>query len=87
MCARFLLGARQVNWSPYVATRRFQRVGCDEEGYVTRVLLDESGLRMDLSDLGVLLGPRLVELGLYYNEHLSGHLSLLAASPGLEVWA
>jgi hypothetical protein len=52
---------------------------------VTRLLLGEAGVRLDLADLGALLGAKLLELDCSHSDALTGDLRLLAACPALQI--
>jgi len=70
----------KVNWSPYVNLRRFSRCTVDSEGYVVGLALPECEVVMDLTDLGPLLGVKLSDLDLYYNEGLTGDLAMVTTT-------
>jgi len=75
--------ATKLNWSSYVALRRFNKIETDEKGYVHKVLLSECGVDVDLSEFGNILGERLKVFDLYFNEDLTGDLALVACCPNL----
>lgn len=51
---------------------------------MTRLMLGEAGLKLDLADFGLLLGRKLVELTCYYSDELTGVLNLIGGCPSLE---
>jgi hypothetical protein len=77
--------ASKLNWSPYVALRRFNKIETDMQGYVVKVNLPECGADIDLSEFGNIIGERLQELNLYFNEQVTGDLTLISCCPSLRV--
>jgi len=74
----------KLNWSPYVALRRFNKLQFDADGFVSRIMLPECEVEMDFTDLGCVLGVRLLVMNFYVNEAVTRDLAMTTNCPQLE---